>query len=67
MKPTLLLGAAGTLHRHPADAVCIGAISNQKDPEVSGVMTPFKMALIVCMAAAASFLSKSLVSSVSYN
>lgn len=48
-------------------AVCIGAISNQTDPKVSSVATPFKIALIVCMAAMASFLSKSLVSSVSNN
>lgn len=48
-------------------AVCIGAISNHMDPKVSSVVTPFKTALIVCMAAMASFLSKSLVSSVSNN
>lgn len=44
-----------------------GAITNQGHPAVSSVVTPFKMALIVCMAAADSFPSKSLVSSVSYN
>lgn len=48
-------------------SVGVGAISNQGDPKVSSVVIPFKTALIVGTAAMASFLSKSLVSSVSNN